>query len=161
MRGDDRGDTGGGTGTSRRRRCPARGGCEPGPKGHDLAPLSGDMRSAPGRWPNSNVPSKRLIWPTFCGRIGLQHGFEGRCGTLTYRQMLKAKSQPCRRIAAAQQTQVRAGARRCGKKRNEPIGCPSWTSPGERQAAALSQDVLGFGAAIGLIRFVRSASSRG
>jgi hypothetical protein len=119
------------------------------------------MRAATGRWPKSNDWGKGLIWPAFCGPIGRHRVVIERCGTLTYRQMLKAKSQPFRRIAAAQQIQVRNGTRRCGGKRNEPIGRPSWTGPGERQAAALYQDVLGFDAAIGLIRFVRSASSRG
>jgi hypothetical protein len=119
------------------------------------------MRAATGRWPKYNDWGKGLIWPAFCGSTGRHDAVNERCGTLTYRQMLKAQSQPCRRIAAAQQTQVPAGARRPGKKRNEPIGRPMWAGPGERQAAALYHDVLGFGAAIGLIRFVRSASSRG
>lgn len=129
--------------------------------GHDLAPLGRDIRPAPGGWQKYNVWRKGLIWPIFCGRSDLKTTSNGCCGTLTYRQTLKAKRQPCSRIAAAQQTKVRNGARRCGGKRNEPIGGPLGIATGERRAAALLQDVLGFDAAIGLIRFVRSASSRG
>jgi len=129
--------------------------------GHDLAPLSRDIRRAPVYPPKYNAWSNTLIWPAFCGKTGVERVSEGRCGTLTYRQMPQVKRQPCHRIAAAQQTKVRNGARRCGGIRNEPIGVSFGISPGERRAAALSQDVLGFDAAIGLIRFVRSASRRG
>jgi len=141
--------------------CASRRPCVQRVTGHDLAPLRRDMRPAPGRWPKDKAWSKGLIWPAFCGQTGRETLLDGCCGTLTYRQTLQAKRQPCSRIAAAQQTKVRNGARRCGGKRNEPIGGPFGIATGERRAAALLQDVLGFDAAIGLIRFVRSASSRG
>ena len=44
---------------------------------------------------------------------------------------------------------------------SEPVIDPFRIGQSERRPAALFQDVLGFGAMIGLIRFVRSASSRG
>lgn len=129
--------------------------------GHDLAPVCRDIRPAPGNGWTYIISSKRLFWPVFCGLIAGERVSDGHCGTLTYRQKPKAKRQRSLGIAAAQQIKVRTGARWYGGIRNEPIGGPLGICSGERRVAALYQDVLGFDAAIGLIRLVRSASSRG
>ena len=128
--------------------------------GHDLAPVIRDIRSASAALRKDVALDKGMIWRMFCSSLVGRSGISDRCGTLTYRQTLQVRRKPYGGIAAAQQTKVRNGARRCGGNRNEPIGRPLRTGPGERRAAALSQDVLGIGAAIGLIRFVRSASGR-
>jgi hypothetical protein len=135
--------------------------CLPVGSGHDLAPVSRDIRRASAARRRNVALDKRMIWRMICSSSTGRSGLSFRCGTLTYRQTLQVRRQPYGGIAAAQQTKVRNGARRCGGNRNEPIGRPLRTGPGERRAAALSQDVLGNDAAIGLIRFVRSASSRG
>ncbi len=129
--------------------------------GHDLAPVCRDIGPARGYRRMSSILSKRLFWPVFCGRSRGERMSDGHCGTLTYRQKPQAKRQPSLGIAAAQQIKVRTGARWYGGIRNEPIGGPLGICSGERRVAALYQDVLGFDAAIGLIRLVRSASSRG
>jgi hypothetical protein len=83
------------------------------------------------------------------------------CGTLTYRHKWPAKRKTCGQIAASQQIRVRNGGCRGGSNRKKPIGPLTPSGAGDRRAEALSHDMLGFGVAIGLIRFVRSASIRG
>jgi hypothetical protein len=92
---------------------------------------------------------------------GAAAALTSRCGTLTYRHTWPAKRKPCGQIAASQQISVRNGGCRGGSKRKKPIGPLTQSGDGERRVEALSHDVLGFGVAIGLIRFVRSASIRG
>ncbi|HEX5666328.1 MAG TPA: hypothetical protein VFX71_05800 [Hyphomicrobium sp.] len=104
-----------------------------------------------------NLLMKRQI----CPFRGAAAASASRCGTLTYRHMWPAKRKPCGQIAASQQIRVRNGDSRGGSNRKKPIGPLTQSGDGERRAEALSHDVLGFGVAIGLIRFVRSASIRG
>ena len=105
----------------------------------------------------SNLLMKRHI----CSFWGAAAASASHCGTLTYRHKWPAKRKPCGQIAASQQIRVRNGDCRGGSNRKKPIGPLTQSGDGERRAEALSHDVLGFGVAIGLIRFVRSASIRG
>jgi hypothetical protein len=102
-----------------------------------------------------------LINRNFWGPVGSVGASLSHCGTLTYRHKSPAKRQPSGQIAASQQNKVQNGARRGGRKRDKPISPITQCVGGERRAEAVSHDVLGFGVAIGLIRFVRSASIRG
>ncbi len=151
------GRTGGGVEVQWQLTCPLPG------KGfrHDLAPLGNSARQAQVMGQKYKGAVNLLIRHDFCGIFGTLKASASHCGTLTYRQKLLAKRKPCGEIAAMQQIKVRNGGCRCGSNWNEPIGPLTQSGHGDRRAEASSQDVLGFGVAIGLIRFVRSASIRG
>ncbi len=128
---------------------------------HDFAPLPTFTASTQPMARKYKGSDNLLISHELYGFFGGGRGVISRCGTLTYRQKRLAKRQPYGQIAAAQQMQVRNGDCRGGSNRNEPVGPLSQSGHGERRVEASSHDVLGFGVAIGLIRFVRSASIRG
>jgi hypothetical protein len=130
-------------------------------RGHDLAPLDRDAaRISKPIWRRTIRANTRISFNNL-PRLFRSINPNGRCGTLTHRQDPHAKRKPIDGIAAAQQTYFRDGARCRGSNRNESIDRTLWTGREQPRAAALYHDVLGFGGAIGLIRVVRSASSRG
>ena len=130
-------------------------------RGHDLAPL--ERREAHISNPiwRQTVRANCLITFTNLLRPSRSVDRIGRCGTLTHRQDPQAKRKPIGGIAATQQTYGRDSARCRGSNRKKSIDRALWTGIEQPRAAALYHDVLGFGGAIGLIRVVRSASSRG
>jgi len=128
---------------------------------HDFALQSNAAYSAGALGQKYKWLSNLLMSRHFCSSWGAVAASASRCGTLTYRHTWPAKRKPCGQIAASQQISVRNGGCRGGSKRKKPIGPLTQSGDGERRVKALSHDVLGFGVAIGLIRFVRSASIRG
>ena len=130
-------------------------------RGHDFAPLERRAALISKLIRGQNIPANRSISFSNFSRPTRSLDRLGRCGTLTHRQNPQAGRKPTDGIAAAQQTYGRDGARCRGSNRNESIARTLWTGGGQPEAAALYHDVLGFGGAIGLIRIVRSASSRG
>ncbi len=128
---------------------------------HDFALPSNSAHCARAMGQKYKSHSNLLMMHHICSFWGAVTASASRCGTLTYRHMWLAKRKPYGQIAASQQTKVRNGGCRGGSNRKKPIGPLTQSGHGERRAEALFQDVLGFGVAIGLIRFVRSASIRG
>jgi hypothetical protein len=130
-------------------------------RGHDLAPLDHDMARVLNLKRYKKVLAKNLM--CIDNRIMAASKIDrvGRCGTLTHRQDAQAKRKHLDGIAAAQHNNGRDGVACRGSNRNEPFGRTLWTGGHLRRVAALSHGVLGFRGAIGLIRVVRSASSRG
>lgn len=102
-----------------------------------------------------------LIYNRIYGFFGNVAALLSHCGTLTYRHKSPAKRQPWDQIAASQQTKSETAPAGADAIETNRFGRLIQSGHDERRTEAVPYDVLGFGVAIGLIRFVRSASIRG